>query len=90
MTKKELNIIKKVYNEAWQDLLKYEIYLLEDGGQLETNSHRMELLYAYVALSDLVSNLGLSASDLANTETEILVEKVFSFRYGNKGDVQND
>lgn len=84
MTKKELNIIKQVYNEVWQDLLKYEINLLEDGHQLETNDYRMNLLYAYVAVSDLTSKLGLSTEDLTTTETETLVEKSFNLIYGRK------
>ena len=84
MTKKELNIIKKVYNEVWQDLLKYQINILEKGCQLETNNYRMNLLYAYVAISDLISKLGLSVEELTTTETETLAEKSFSLRYGRK------
>ena len=80
MTKKELNIIKEKFNEAWQELLNYEIFLLENNKSLECDGHRMNLIYAQTTIADLVSAVGLPILELVDETTEGLIDEVYKLK----------
>ena len=80
MTKKELNIIKEKFNEAWQELLKHEISLLENGESLERNEYRMNLIFAQTTISDLVRALGLPNLELMDEQTDKLINDVYTLK----------
>lgn len=84
MTKKELNIIKKVYNEVWQDLLNREISVLREGESVDSDNYRTNLLFAQTAISDLVKALGINFIDLITDETENLIEDQLTLQYSQR------
>lgn len=77
MTKKELKIVKAKVNEVWQELLNYEILLLENNEPLENSEHRMRLIYAQTTMADVVSALGLPILELIDEKTENLIDEVY-------------
>ena len=83
MTKKELNIIKKVYNDVWQELLEHEIRLLREEINIDSDNYRTNLLYAQTAISDLVKALDINFLELMTDETEKLIEKSLELRYNH-------
>lgn len=84
MTKKELNIIKEKFNEAWQELLNHEILLLENNEPLENDEHRIRLIYAQVSMMDLVRLLGLPILELIEEETDNLIDKVYTLKHNRE------
>lgn len=80
MTKKELQVIKEKFNEVWQELLNYELWLLENNEPLEDNKHRIHLIYAQTTIADLVSVLGLPILELVDETTEGLIDEVYKLK----------
>lgn len=84
MTKKELNIIKEKFNEAWQEVLNYEIFLLENNKPLENNEHRICLIYAQTTMADLVRVLGLPILELIDEKTDNLIDEVYILKHNRE------
>lgn len=84
MTKKELKIVKEKFNEVWQELLNYEMFLLENNEPLENSEHRMRLIYAQTTMADLVRVLGLPVLELIDEKTDNLIDEVYTLKYNRE------